>query len=73
MAAKLVLKILFKWRGKAFPLGSTPRPFIPLRQEFLRGTQLQTSEDVLAPNDACAYAANFKMNLMYYSDEQAAA
>jgi hypothetical protein len=51
-AAKAFYKYFVFWRGKAFPLGSTTRPFIPPRQEFLRGTQLRTSEDVLASNDA---------------------
>jgi hypothetical protein len=47
-----------------------------IRRKFPRGINaalLQTSEDVLARNYACVRLANFKMNLLCRSDEQATA
>jgi hypothetical protein len=50
---------------------NAPKAAICLNKTSLQISYPQTSEDVLAPNVACAGAANFKTNLPCRSDEQA--
>jgi hypothetical protein len=59
--------------GGSLPPRLNRAPFHPAPPRILRGTQLQTSEDVLARNCAFEGLANFKMNLQCRSDEQAGA